>query len=145
MLEHLAQRVEGGTCLVELLRPDASGPALFEVCDSSPGVVEQRATAGGGEDEFCASVGGVGATFEVAEPLEIVDQFRACSEAELRSIGELRESDAVDAHIPPDLEMGQPHVRVARACCGGEEVGTEFVEQANEELADRKSLRRHGG
>lgn len=108
---------EGGEEFVESAAGDVEGsaweflaPSLFELGDDLSGGVEDLAAFAGREDQLCSAVGRIGTPFEIAEMLELVDEFRAGGQAQLRLAGEVGQPDAVDAEVAPHLEVGETDV-----------------------------------
>ena len=80
---------------------------------------------------------------EVAEVLELVDEFGAGGQAQLCLGGEVGQADAVDADVAPHLEVGEADVEEPAVCFRtGEELGPELEEQPDEDLADGETVGR---
>ena len=79
---------------------------LFDFRDTIAGVVGRLPPVGGGEDQLGASIGRVGASLEVTQPFKLTGELRGGSRAQLRPARQVRQPDAVDAHVAEDVQMG---------------------------------------
>ena len=103
--------------------------------------VEDLAPPNRGEDQLGTAIGGVWTAFEVAEPLEVVDELGTGGETQPGPVGEGGEPDALDSHVPPDLQVREAQVRESLLPLR-EELEAEVVEQPSQELADRQPIGR---
>ena len=136
--EEVVKRVAGG---VEGSGREFLAPSLLEFGHRASGSVEQVAAFGRRVDELRSAIGGIGLAYEVAEVLELVDEFGAGWQAQVGPVRQRGEPDPVDADIPPDLEVRVAQVRKARVplpC--GEELGAKAVQEPHEELTDRQPI-----
>ena len=109
---------------------------LFDFGDPVASVVECCAAAGGREDQFGPSVGGVRPAFHIPELLQVVDQFGGGGEAQLGAGGELGQPDAVDAEVAEDLQVRHLQVGITAVGCGLEQLGPEVPQQPSQRLPD---------
>jgi hypothetical protein len=86
---------------------------FLDLGDPVPRGVERLPAAAGREDQLRAPVGRVGTAFQVAEPLQLANQFRRGGQAQLGAGGQLGEPDAVDPHVAEDVQVRRPQVGVA--------------------------------
>ena len=120
----------------ETFRTDDLSPMLLDLRDTVAGVLEGTKTPQGWEDEFGATIAGVRSALEVSQLLELADELRGRSEAELRLGGEVGQTDTVNADVAKDVQV--------RLSLGsrGEQLDSEFAQEAPDELAHRESVLR---
>ncbi|MEY2424354.1 MAG: hypothetical protein QOI95_4421 [Acidimicrobiaceae bacterium] len=114
------------------------------IVDCGDGVrrgLEELATAGRRKDELGSAVGRIGAALDVAESVEIVDQLRACGEAELRPFGKLRQSDSTPSDVAEHLQVRDAQAGKQRWVVMGHQLGAEVLEQTVEDLPRRAAFR----
>ena len=140
-LKNIQQILDGSAHVIESSFPENFPPVLFDFGDSVAGVVQCLAAADGGKDQLGAAVDGIRPALEVAQPLEIGDEFRGRGQTQQRSGGQLREPHAVDAHVAEYLQMGFAQVGVPVLGGRGEQFGAEFPEQSAQQLPDRRAVR----
>ena len=97
--------------------------------------IEELAAAFGREDELRAAVARIWSALDVSEPLELVDELRACRKTELCPVGKLREADAFAPDVPKHVVVGEADPRKARWVVVGHELAAEVLEQAVQDLA----------
>ena len=116
-------------------------PPLLEVGDEPSGGVEHFATFRCREDQLCATIARVRSPLEVAAFLQLVDELGARRQTEVRPFCERGQPDALDADVPPHLQVDEAQVQEATfALPRSEQVGAEPVEQPNQDLSDGQPI-----
>lgn len=133
VLEGGEEVVEGVAGAVEGPAGELLAPSLLELGHDLAGGVEHLAALGRGEDQLRSAIEGIGTPHEVAEVLKLVDELGAGWQAQVGPVRQRGEPDAVDADVPPDLQVRVAQVREASvAIAFGEELGAEVVQEPDQ-------------
>lgn len=138
-LEQLVKRLAGS---LERGAADDVGPVLLDGSDPVARSVQRSPSALGRMNELGSAVGGIGAAFQVAQALEVVDQFGGRRRAQLCSPGEFGQAHAVNAKISEDLQVRLAKIAEAGFGSRGQHVAPELSEQPDEYLPDGESVGR---
>ncbi len=108
----------------------------------SPAADHRVAPSLGQVDELGAAVGRVRPPNQIPHLLQVVDQFRRGSQAQLRTIRQLGQPDPAHADVAENLHVRVSDVTESRFGARRGEVVAELPQQPRQQLPDRLSIRR---
>ncbi len=115
---------------------------VFNLGHSIAGLVERLPAAVGGEDQLGPPIGRIGPSLEVAQSLQITDEFGGGRQTQLRPGRQVRQPDAVDTHVAEDVQMRFTQVGISVFARWRKQFGPELPKQSAQELTDGMSVGR---
>jgi hypothetical protein len=116
------------------------GPLLFDLGNAIAGVVECSPSFGRREDQLRAAIRGIGPAFQIAEALQLIDEFGGRREAQLRVACEMGQPDSADPDIAENMQVRFPDICVTTVLGGREQVSPECCQQADQQLTDGQPI-----
>ena len=103
--QHVQEILHDCAHLVEANATDGFPPVLFDFGDPVAGVVQRLTAATSRKNQLGPAVNQIGPALQVAEPLQVTDEFRGGGQTQLRTVGQLGEPNPVDPNVSEDVQV----------------------------------------